>query len=93
MLHKLLRSALICETFLIFSEALALYDNELSGTIPSRFERLVNLGFLYLDNTSLGPYLPEGICDLGLEEFWADCEDIGGCSCCARCCTEGSGCL
>jgi hypothetical protein len=68
--------------------ALSVAGNAITGTIPIELENLTHLRLLYLDRTFLGPSLPVGICELGLVEFWADCDEIGGCVCCTTCCID-----
>lgn len=73
--------------------SLSLYGNDLSGSIPSQLSGLTNLRVLYLDSNNLGPSLPESICrNLSLDEFWSDCDEIGGCECCTKCCQDGEPC-
>lgn len=80
--------------FVTTTVTLSLYDNDLTGTIPVELERLVNLNSLYLDNTLLEPTIPTGMCDLGaLKDFWADCDELGGCDCCTTCCIDDVVCL
>ena len=74
-------------------DELALYNNQISGTIPSQLRNLFRLRRLYLEGTSLGPELPQGLCSLDLTDFWSDCEEIGGCSCCTACCEDGLNCV
>jgi len=58
---------------------------ELSGPIPNTLRNLPNLQRLLIEGTALTSLPPE-VCDLpSLKDFWADCEEIGGCSCCDRC--------
>ena len=74
-------------------ESLALYNNALTGQIPSEIGSISSLRVLYLDNNSLQPSLADDICmKLVFEEFWTDCNEIGGCTCCTRCCQDGLPC-
>eukprot|EP00934_Nitzschia_sp_Nitz4_P000641 Nitzschia sp. Nitz4//scaffold5_size260463//7271//11006//NITZ4_000935-RA/size260463-augustus-gene-0.24-mRNA-1//-1//CDS//3329555199//641//frame0 len=67
-------------------ESLSLYDNQLTGQIPSTLGVLTSLTVLYLDGNSFSPTLPSSICDnLSIDQFWADCSEIGGCDCCTKC--------
>lgn len=80
---------------LLLADGLSLFDNLLTGPIPSELANLRQLKELYLDNTSLEPSLPAGLCDRQpqLNEFWADCEEIGGCPCCTTCCVDDLTCF
>ena len=78
----------------VTTATLSLFDNDLTGIIPDELENLVSLNSLYLDNTLLGPSLPLGICNLAsLEDFWSDCDELGGCDCCTTCCIDDVVCL
>jgi hypothetical protein len=68
---------------------LSLFDNLLTGTIPTQLQRLTGLENLYLDTNDLVGPVP--VCDLNLVEFWTDCDEVK-CSCCTTCCDDSLGC-
>jgi hypothetical protein len=76
----------------ISSAGLSVFDNFLSGTIPTELSGLANLQLIYLDDNDLIGSVPDGICQLDLEEFWSDCEETQ-CLCCTTCCSDGFGCV
>ena len=72
---------------------LSLFDNYLTGTVPSELANLSSLKELYLEETSLNASFIEEICSLALKQFSTDCDEIGGCSCCTRCCVDDLTCF
>ena len=75
------------------TDKLALFGNNLTGTIPEEVGELDDLGILYLDHNTFAPTVPPEICDLDkLQEFWSDCDELGGCDCCTMCCDSENGC-
>ena len=55
---------------------------------------LEDLGILYLDYNNFSPTVPNEICTNleTLQEFWLDCDELGGCGCCTKCCNDDDGC-
>jgi hypothetical protein len=71
---------------------LSVYDNFLSGTIPDELTNLQNLQLVYIDENDLRGPVPDELCLLDLQEFWADCEETQ-CLCCTTCCNDDFGCV
>jgi len=59
-------------------------NTRLTGPVPSTLQTLSNLHSIFIEGTELSSLPPE-ICDLPLlQDFWADCKEIG-CTCCNQC--------
>ncbi|KAL3939605.1 MAG: hypothetical protein SGBAC_005699 [Bacillariaceae sp.] len=58
-------------------------NTNLTGPVPRSFQNLSNLQNIFIEGTGLSA-LPPNICDLPLQEFWANCEELG-CNCCNEC--------
>jgi hypothetical protein len=67
-------------------ESINLANNRnLSGSLPESLESLDFLTEILIEDTSFVSPLPHGICNSSFDEFWADCDKIGGCDCCTEC--------
>jgi hypothetical protein len=70
-----------------------LFENELTGTIPSTFSQLIELKIFRIESNDLTGTVPLGLCDL--EQLSADCIEEVTCEagCCTTCCIDGGSCV
>jgi len=70
-------------------ESFSLFGNPIMGSIPASLGNLTQLSSLYLAQTSLNGTMPQAICDLNLDDLWADCDAVDCHSdCCTYCCYD-----
>ncbi|CAJ1967586.1 unnamed protein product [Cylindrotheca closterium] len=58
-------------------------NTQLIGSVPRTLQNLSNLRSIFIEGTGLSALPPE-VCDLPLQDFWANCEELG-CTCCNEC--------
>jgi Leucine-rich repeat (LRR) protein len=70
-------------------EQLWLYNNTLTGQVPSELGNLESMKTLYLDGSRLTGEVPSEVCELkssgSLDTFVTDCEQEILCGCCTAC--------
>lgn len=70
-----------------------LFENQLSGTIPTTFNQLVEMTIFRVESNGLIGTMPLQRCDL--EQLSADCIEEVTCAagCCTSCCIDGGSCV
>lgn len=66
-------------------ESINFVGTSVMGSVPPEIGGLAHLDDLLLAKTKISGPMPEQICDLGLQELWADCDAVP-CPCCNYCC-------
>lgn len=92
--ESMVRSHLTHLVHLFFlSGSMYLFENQLTGTIPSTFNQLVDISILRTESNNLVGTMPRGLC--GMDQLSADCIDEIDCSsgCCTACCVDGGSCI
>jgi hypothetical protein len=71
-------------------ESMYLFENFITGTIPTSLSQLSDMTIFNVMDTDLSGTMPPGLCFV--LELRSDCVEEMSCNCCSSCCIDGGGC-